>query len=194
MAFLNPRGGSSSQAQGLSTESSCSEHRLRGTVVEADGPCFSLQHAPQKTSAGWARRSEGQRTNQGAWRCRQKRGQLWGHQSVAVFGVSLFLLQTSLQGSESRGRQRRFGEGRQQGTTPQVPLSPGRPSLAVRSLPWPFGIPEAQSSHSLTPTAEKPAPPYPGAQPSRGRRWWDRSGERWALGLRPQAWTLSKSP
>lgn len=46
---------------------------------------------------------------------------------------------------------------------PQVALSPGQPSLAIRSLPWPFRIPEAQSSHSLTPTAEKPAPPCPRA-------------------------------
>ena len=121
MGFLNPRGGSSSQVQGLSTGSSCSEHRLRETVVEADGPCFSLQHAPQKTSAGWARRSEGQGTNQGAWRCRQKRGQLWGHQSVAVFGVSLFLLQTSLQGLESGGDRGDLGRADSRAPPPRCP-------------------------------------------------------------------------
>lgn len=81
------------------------------------------------------------------------------------------------------GRQSRFWEGRQQGTVPQVALTPRQPSLAVMSRLWPFGIPEAQSSHSLPPTPEKPAPPCPRAQPGRGCRWWDRSGVGWALGL-----------
>lgn len=68
---------------------------------------------------------------------------------------------------------------------PQVALTPGQSSLAVMSLPWPFGIPEAQRSHSLPPTPEKPAPPCPRAQPS-----WDVAGgigQEWAG---PSAWGL----
>lgn len=89
-------------------------------------------------------------------------------------------------GSGSVGEQ--IWGGQATGMEPQMALKPGQLSLTARSLPWPFGIPEAQSSHSLPPTPEEPAPPCPRAQPSWGCSWWDRSGEGWALSLGTVAW------
>lgn len=52
---------------------------------------------------------------------RHKGGQLRDHQSVAVFGVSLFLLQTSLRGSESGGDKGDLGRVDSRAPPPRFP-------------------------------------------------------------------------
>lgn len=164
-------------------------------VAEVESPCFSLQEltpACSRKDLRWA--GKGHRTKPvcGAMR-RESRSEAGSGTTTRAWphlGVLLFLLQTLSRAQSLRDPGQIWaGEAASPTPRPLRGLESQAAQLGHNLPPMACGILEAQSSHSLPPTAEKPAPPCPRAQPSCGWSWWDRSGEGWAL-----AWRLSESP